>query len=490
LSQDPIQDDQLLAAIREVRDRAASRHRNGANPAEIRVDLMPLVHARDAAEAKVAAIGSVNPRRGGAVNNFIQWTKRKVARALNWYVRDQVDFNRAMMACVQSTIEAINDLQRSSSEASTALQSSSAILQQEMVDFAARNDTRDIRTHWQDWRLAFEDRRNQNEIHLLRTVSELQASFGLRVSLLEQSLREAMRQQHNAYESELDRRTDEIQQRLWQDLEKVRKEYEELIYRELRIVRQRLASPLANASPASTVQPVGQNAAATPVAVPAAPEIAAQIDWLRFADRFRGSEEHIRAHQQMYLDRFTANTVSKIGEILDIGCGRGEFLEAAASAGLTVQGIDLSAESVAVCQSKGLHAEVADLFPYLDTKADASVDGVYCSQVVEHIDALKLPNFIHLLGKKVRPGGLVAFETPNPECLAIFATHFYIDPTHVRPVPSVLLRFYLEEAGFTDFEVVRLSPAAESFPALNDLPTSVRDGFFGGLDYALFAKKL
>ena len=89
----------------------------------------------------------------------------------------------------------------------------------------------------------------------------------------------------------------------------------------------------------------------------------------------------------------------------------------------------------------------------------------------------------------MKRGAVMAVETPNPECLAIFATHFYLDPTHTRPVPAPLLRFYLEEAGFTNIEIEKLSPAVETMPSLAELPASVRDAFFGGLDYAIFGKK-
>ena len=73
---------------------------------------------------------------------------------------------------------------------------------------------------------------------------------------------------------------------------------------------------------------------------------------------------------------------------------------------------------------------------------------------------------------------MLALETPNPECLAIFATHFYLDPTHQRPVPPGLLVFYLEEFGFGRIEVHRLSPAAESMPSINELPQQFRDALF------------
>ncbi|MGH9672319.1 MAG: hypothetical protein ACRD44_04000, partial [Bryobacteraceae bacterium] len=79
---------------------------------------------------------------------------------------------------------------------------------------------------------------------------------------------------------------------------------------------------------------------------------------------------------------------------------------------------------------------------------------------------------------------------PNPECLAIFATHFFLDPTHTRPIPPALMVFYLEEAGFGLIEVERLSPAVESMPAVASLPADFREAFFGGLDYVVVARKL
>ena len=157
---------------------------------------------------------------------------------------------------------------------------------------------------------------------------------------------------------------------------------------------------------------------------------------------------------------------------------------------MRARGIDSNDDSIAVCQANGLDAEKADLFGYLSTLPDASLGSVICCQVVEHLPRPQLPEMIRVAYAKLRSGGLLAIETPNPECLAIFATHFYLDPTHTRPVPAVLLRFYLEEAGFGSVEIERLSPAVESMPALAELPASFRDAFFGGLDYAIFARKL
>lgn len=454
-------DRELASAIQEVRDRARANAPQGPLGPEgvFAADLMPIVHARDAAEAKVAAIGTVNPRPGGLVNGIAQSVKRLIARALDWHVREQVEFNRASMECVQATMESLNAVNRS------------------LAALAARHDEMrrdfgreiDIAKLTKESLAEFEHRHLTDEIRTLRTISELQAAYSHRLTVHDESVRERMLAQHRDFERALDRGTQKIQEGLWKDLANIREEFERLIHNELRVLRQRHAAP-GTAAPA-----FGGGAGET---IP--------IDWLAFANRFRGSEERIRAQQRRYVEKFAGSQ----GEILDIGCGRGEFLEAARAAGLRARGIELSQECVDVCRAKGLEAENADLFAYLESCVDRSVGGVYCSQVVEHLTPAAVARFIELLGRKLRGGALAAIETPNPECLAIFATHFYIDPTHTRPVPAVLLHYYFEEAGFGSIEVEYLEPAVDSMPELAELPSGVREKFFGGLDYSIFARKL
>jgi len=209
------------------------------------------------------------------------------------------------------------------------------------------------------------------------------------------------------------------------------------------------------------------------------------VDWLRFADRFRGSEPAIRARLELYGQKFQGAS-----GVLDLGCGRGELLEVLRDAGVPGRGLDLSAESVAVARSKGLDAIEGDMFAYLAELPDFSLGGLVCSQVVEHLPPEKLPELIRLAHAKLKTGARIAIETPNPECLAIFASHFYIDPTHRHPIPAALLSFYLEEAGFGSLDIAWLSPAVESMPSVAELPGAFREQFFGALDYAAFAVKL
>ena len=140
------------------------------------------------------------------------------------------------------------------------------------------------------------------------------------------------------------------------------------------------------------------------------------------------------------------------------------------------------------CREKGLRAEATDLFTYLANGTE-SFDGIVCAHVVDTWSRFDWPSPSASPARLSR-GGLIAIETPNPECLAILATHFWLDPTHTRPVPAPLLSFWMEEAGLVGIEVVALNPASESIPALASLPDDVRKALFGGMDYAIFGRKL
>lgn len=463
--------EELAAVVAEIRQRVRARHPNGSVSGGVPLpDLTPLLHARDAAEGKVASIGSVNPRPPGLANSIAQSIKRMVSRALNWHVREQVEFNRAVLGCVQSTIEALNDCNRAISMLSARIDGAAD----------AEQHLNDLRTHWNHWRVEWDQKLSATEIAFLRSVADQQGAFQNRVTSMEATHRELMRSQHANFEAAVERSAasvqkrfatdiEELQKKFWADMEKIRLEYETIIHAELRTLRQKasLHAPPAHGSES------------------AAPAHFQDVDWLKFAEKFRGSESAIQQRQQIYADRFRDHA-----PVLDLGCGRGELLEVLRQAGIQATGIDLNDDSLAVCRAKGLRAESADLFTYLSALPDSSLSGIVCSQVVEHLPPERLPELIRLAHAKLRAGGLLALETPNPECLAIFATHFYLDPTHRHPIPPALLSFYLEEAGFGRIEVERLSPASESMPSLNELPEAFRKEFFGALDYAVFARKL
>jgi O-antigen chain-terminating methyltransferase len=519
---------ELIAILREVRERVrAQRPESSAGPAGIPVaDLMGLVHARDLALGKVAAIGTVNPRPGGVANSVVQGWKWLVARVLDWHVREQVEFNRQVLACVDAAIEAFNednrslvelgnrmvaaqeslraaqeslgqdiraaqvsigrDIQAAQERFGRDIQAARESLGQEiqevkLVQESLGPELADIRKHWAEWRAGWEHKLAQNEIQFLRSVADLQGAFQHRTTLMDMSFRETVRGQHADFTAALERSAVDTQKQLWL-------EFERTIHAELRMIRQRSQIAAAGAGQLVRAQPD-----ARPLPEPEAPprpEASREpaplaIDMARFALCFRGSEEYVKAGQRQYVPNFEG-----CRNVLDIGCGRGEFLELMREADIPAVGIDLSQESVAICRLKGLAAETADLFAYLAGLPEESLDGIFCAQVVEHLPPERLPEMIQLCASRLMRNGVLAIETPNPECLAIFATHFYLDPTHARPIPHPLLAFYLEEYGVGVVEVRKLAPAVESMPSLATLPEAFREAFFGGLDYAIVGKKL
>ena len=516
---------ELIAILRDVRDRVrASNPETAAGATDIALpDLIGLVHARDAALGKVASIGTVNPRAGGPLNSLVQAWKRFVARVLDWHVREQVEFNRKTIACVDAAIEALNQSNRALVEFGDRLAAERGLreeldktenvrreeLEKRLREQIAAERTRrdeldkqlrehvaagvarleevekresgrsqelsDIRDHWAQWRVGWEQKLATNEMQFLRTAADLDGAFQYRLTLMDSNYREAVRSQHSEFTVRLDQRGLEIQKRLWADLERVRAEFDKLIHTELRLIRQRtgaafqsLAAPQAGAALAPSQFPA-------PLA----------FDYARFAEAFRGSEERVRTGQRIYVDDF-----KNCANVLDIGCGRGEFLEVMREAGVPARGIDSSLESIALCREKNLQAEAADLFEYLRGLGEGELDGIFCAQVVEHLPPELLPEMIRLAASRLDRHGVIVIETPNPECLAIFATYFYLDPTHYRPVPDKLLTFYLSEFGVGDLQVRRLEQAVDTMPSLAELPNAFREAFFGGLDYAIIGKKV
>lgn len=457
---------EIGAIVREIRERVRARYPEG-QPRGLQTplpDLMPLLHARDAAEAKVAAIGTVNPRPSGLVNNIIQAVKRNVARALGWFIRDQVEFNRSVTNAVDATLDALSEVNRSLTAVGSRLdelRSDDEGLRAEAAEL------KDIRTHWLVWREGWEKRLHHNEAHFLRSIGELNGSYEQKLLAADGRFRDSVNAQHAEYLSSLQKATSEIQKQLWDDLDRIRLEYERMIHYELRLIRQqRVPSPT--------------------IPAPIAPrQDFAGFDYTRFAEKFRGSEEYVREGQRFYLPYF-----QECKSVLDIGSGRGEFLELMRESGIPAHGIDLDGASVDACRQKGLSAEVADLFEFLNVETGTPFDGIFAGQIIEHLPPEQLPHMIQLCASRLKPGGVLIIETPNPESLAIFATHFYIDPTHTRPIPPALLEFYYQEFGLGRIETHRRFPAADSIPEVKQLPEEVQAKFFGALDYAVVGRKL
>ena len=201
--------------------------------------------------------------------------------------------------------------------------------------------------------------------------------------------------------------------------------------------------------------------------------------YVDFEERFRGSEKDIRARQASDATRFRGAP----GPVADLGCGRGEFLEALAAEGVAAIGCDANPVMAARAKEKKLAVDQADLFTWLAGRADSSLGGVTAFQVVEHLPPASLFDLVELAIRKLAPSGRVLFETINPE--SVYAMRwFWMDLTHVRPVPAPSLAQLLSASGFRDVAVDFRSPVPES----EGLPRGLADDpRFAPLERLLFA---
>ena len=225
-------------------------------------------------------------------------------------------------------------------------------------------------------------------------------------------------------------------------------------------------------------------------------------EYLAFEDLHRGSREEIKQRQRVYLADFSLEPV------LDVGCGRGEFLELLREAGVEARGIDLNRQMVRTCRERGLQVEQAEALAHLSRLPDDSLGGIFCSQMIEHLEPRALVALVQFAFAKLRPGGTFIAETLNPACLTIFSGAFYLDLTHIKPIHPQAVVFLLEAAGFGGVRVNYVNPYPKKMKlqtlepawakrrfeeplveALNEIIRQLNDLLYGHQDYAAIGRK-
>jgi SAM-dependent methyltransferase len=197
--------------------------------------------------------------------------------------------------------------------------------------------------------------------------------------------------------------------------------------------------------------------------------------YVGFEDQFRGSPDEIRRRVEEYLPIFESASA-----VLDVGCGRGEFLELLRDRGVGARGIDINPAMVEVCRGKGLEAETGDALAYVRGLPDSSLGGLFAAQVVEHLEPRYLMRLLDAAFDKLRPGAPIVLETINPSCWFAFFESYIRDLTHVRPVHPDTLKYLLIATGFqrVDIRYRAPYPEADKLQALahgGGAPTSLDD---------------
>ena len=227
-----------------------------------------------------------------------------------------------------------------------------------------------------------------------------------------------------------------------------------------------------------------------------------EVNYFTFEEQFRGPRQEIKDRQTVFLPYF-----EHCSSVLDIGCGRGEFLEVLRENGVVARGIDIDSDMVAYCRSRSLDVLQADALSYLESLENKSLDGIFIDQVIEHVETEYLIRMLRLCYQKLKHGYYMVIETVNPLSFVSFV-NFYIDLTHKRPIHPETLKFLTESCGFREIEVLFSSAVPDEsrlrriLPVLDKDETSLREIeiynhnvdllnnlLFGAQDYAVVGKK-
>jgi O-antigen chain-terminating methyltransferase len=218
----------------------------------------------------------------------------------------------------------------------------------------------------------------------------------------------------------------------------------------------------------------------------------ADAGYLAFEDAFRGSREEVKQRVSIYVAKLrAAEAGTDKAPILDLGCGRGELLEVLEEQGLKASGVDSNTAAVDQCRELKLDVLLGDAFEELAKLPDGSLGGLTALHVVEHLPFPLVMKLLDETLRVLRPGGIVIFETPNPNNILVGATNFYLDPTHRNPVHPQTLRYLLEARGLTQVETMMLHPYPREMRIPEDtaVARTFNEYFYGPQDYAVLGRR-
>lgn len=219
-------------------------------------------------------------------------------------------------------------------------------------------------------------------------------------------------------------------------------------------------------------------------------------EYVAFENRFRGSAEEISERLTPYVSFF-----KDLPPVLELGCGRGEFLELLRKNDIEARGIDGNPEMVAVCKDRGLNVAESDITSYLRETPSASLGGIFAAQVIEHLPPNHLREMLGACHRALRENGRLVVETVNPRSLVALVESFYRDLSHQKPLHPETVDFLLRACGFREVTIHYSSPVQERSKLLSIAPddasalttnenfAKINSVLFGDQDYAAVATK-
>lgn len=213
--------------------------------------------------------------------------------------------------------------------------------------------------------------------------------------------------------------------------------------------------------------------------------------YAEFEQAARGSREEICERQRMYLPYAEqAAQASGCRKVVDVGAGRGEWLELLREAGFEGQGAELNSVFVKECRNRKLDAVLMNGISLLQTVSEQSLCMITAFQVAEHVPFVELLKLMREARRTLKPGGLLVIETPNPMSLRVGSCTFYADPTHQRPLVPDTLSYLLLSQGFPDRKLLFLNPPPDQIPwSKDDALAPLVERWNAAQDYAVIATR-
>lgn len=213
--------------------------------------------------------------------------------------------------------------------------------------------------------------------------------------------------------------------------------------------------------------------------------------YVAFESQFRGTRADIIQRLKVYIPLLEeANIGRNDAPVLDIGCGRGEWLELLRESGYLARGLDINRVMIEECTARGLNVIEGDVLDYLHSISDASLGAVTGFHIIEHLPFKMLMQVFDEVVRVLKPGGMVIFETPNPSNVLVGSNTFYLDPTHRNPLPSSLIQFLAESRGLCQVKIMNVNAYPEHYRVQGStLAERFNDYFYGAQDYSVIGYK-
>ncbi len=216
------------------------------------------------------------------------------------------------------------------------------------------------------------------------------------------------------------------------------------------------------------------------------------FDYMGFENKYRGSQDDIKKKLYSYVEYF-----ENCDNVLDIGCGRGEFLEILKEKSISSSGIDIEDNMISMCKEKGLNVKKADALEYLNSLEDNSLGGIIMNQVIEHMEPNYLIEVIQTAYKKLKPEAHFVAETINPQSMIVFTEAYFMDLSHKRMLHPYTVQFLLESNGFREASIRYMNkvedlriPQCDQIPEdINKALEKLNDVVYGYRDYAIIGRK-